>query len=236
LIYLGVNLAGVFWFGPRWCARGGPFEVYSVIASRPSPLRRNRDGPIAVGNPFDHLPSMPVRPGTVVVLAVPLGSTAFDSFSATQEWRTFVDGNSAGSTATATLLRTAGLLVFITVVAGTFCCTGGVDAAERRTLPGQMAHSLIPIVIGHVLAHYLTNLVERGQQTIILLSDPLGRGWNLLGLGNAEVSYVLSLHPSMLATVKAGCVPAGHVAGVVAPHDRALRLLPTGDQLTGQWR
>ena len=73
-------------------ARADPFEVYSVVASRLSPLRRNRDGRIAIGNPFDHLPSLPVRPGTVAVLAVLLGSTAFDSFSATPQWRNFVDG------------------------------------------------------------------------------------------------------------------------------------------------
>ena len=62
-----------------------------MVASRLSPLRRNPDGRIAIGNPFDHLPSMPVRPGTVAVLAVLLGSTAFDSFSAMPQWRNFVD-------------------------------------------------------------------------------------------------------------------------------------------------
>ena len=237
LIYLAVTLAGALWCGDRWCARADPFEVYSVVASRPSPLRRNADGRIAIGNPFDHLPSMPVRPGTVAVLAVLLGSTAFDSFSATPQWRGFVDQHTASEVA-ATLLRTAGLLVFAGVVAVTFWMaartTGGVDARRRRELPGLMAHSLIPIVIGYVFAHYLSYLVERGQQTIILLADPLGRGWNLLGLGDAEVNYVLSLHPSVLATIKVGCVVAGHVAAVIAAHDRALRLLPAGHQLTGQ--
>ena len=63
-----------------------------MVASRLSALRRNRDGRIAIGNPFDHLPSLPVRAGTVAVLAVLLGSTAFDSFSATPQWRGFVDG------------------------------------------------------------------------------------------------------------------------------------------------
>ena len=86
-----------------------------------------------------------------------------------------------------------------------------------------MAHSLIPIVIGYVFAHSLTYLIERGQQTGILL----------LGL-DAEVNYVLSMHTSVLATLKVGCVVAGHVAGVIAAHDRALRLLPAGHQLTGQ--
>ena len=108
LAYVVVTLAGALCCGPRWCARADPFEVYSVVASRLSPLRRNRDGRIAVGNPFDHLPSLPVRPGTVAVLAVLLGSTAFDSFSASPLWRGFVDSHT-DSAAAATLLRTAGL-------------------------------------------------------------------------------------------------------------------------------
>lgn len=226
LIYLAITLAGALWFSDRWFSRADPFEVYSVVASRLSVLRRNRDGRIAVGNPFDHLPSLPVRPGTVTLLAVLLGSTAYDSFSAMPRWRDFVDEH-AGSTVSATVIRTAGLLVFVGVVAGTFWlaarATGGVDRAARRALPGQMAHSLIPIVIGYVFAHYLTYLVERGQQTVILLA----------GL-DADVNYFLSLHPSLLATIKVGCVVAGHIGGVIAAHDRALRLLPAGHQLTGQ--
>jgi hypothetical protein len=227
LVYLAVTLTGALCCGERWCARADPFEVYSMVASRLSALRRNRDGRIVIGNPFDHLPSLPVRAGSVAVLAVLLGSTAFDSFSARPQWRGFVDDHTH-SAATATLLRTAGLLVFAGVVAGTFWLaartTGGVDRQRRRELPGLMAHSLIPIVIGYVFAHYLTYLVERGQQTIFLL----------FGLGDAQVHYVLSMHPSVLASSKVGCVVAGHIAAVVAAHDRALRLLPAGHQLTGQ--
>ena len=190
---------------------------------------------VAIGNPFDHLPSLPVRAGTVAVLAVLLGSTAFDSFSATPQWRGFVDDHT-DSAATATLLRTAGLLVFAAVVAGAFWlaarATGGVNAQRRRELPGLMAHSLIPIVIGYVFAHHLTYLVERGQQTFILR----------FGLGDVQVHYVLSMHPSLLATIKVGCVVTGHIAAVIAAHDSALRFSPAsgrcpqpaGHQLTGQ--
>jgi hypothetical protein len=226
LIYLVVTLAGAFVCGARWCARADPFEVYGIVVSRLAALRRNRDGHIAIGNPFDHLPSLPVRPGIVAVLSVLLGSTAFDSFSARPQWRTFID-ETAGSAVAATLINTVGLLVFAGVVALTFWlaarATGGVDREQRRLLPGQMAHSLIPIVVGYVFAHYLTYLIERGQQTVYLL----------LGM-DADVNYFLSLHPSVLATLKVGFVVAGHVAGVVAAHDRALRLLPQAHQLTGQ--
>lgn len=237
-VYIVVTLTGALVCGDRWFGRADPFEVYSVVASRFSPLRRNAaGGRIEIGNPFDHLPSLPVRPGTVTVLAVLLGSTAFDSFSAMPGWRNVVD-RQTDSAAIATLMRTAGLLVFIAVVVVTFWfaarATGGVDKNTRNRLPGLMAHSLIPIVLGYVFAHYLSYLIERGQQAVIDLADPLGRGWNLFGLGNAEVNYVLSLHPSVLATIKVCCVVGGHVAGVIAAHDRALRILPSGYQLTGQ--
>jgi hypothetical protein len=53
-------------------------------------------------------------------------------------------------------------------------------------------------------------------------------------MNGAQVHYVLSLHPSVLATIKVACVVTGHVGGVIAAHDRALRLLPAGHQITGQ--
>jgi hypothetical protein len=120
-------------------------------------------------------------------------------------------------------------LVFAAVVAITFslaaCATGGVDR-RRLELPGQMAYSLIPIVVGYIFAHYLSYLVERGQETMVRLGDPLGRGWDLFGLSHAQVSYILSSHPSALATIKVACVVGGHIAAVIAAHDRALRILP----------
>jgi len=238
LIYAVVMASGAAVFGQRWFGRADPFEAYSVVASRLSPLRRRQDSRvIVIGNPFDHLPTLPVRPGMVAVLAVLLGSTAFDSFSAMPQWRGVVD-RSTDAFGGATIIRSLGLLGFVVIVGVTFwlaaCATGGVDPVQRRRLPGQLAHSLVPIVLGYVFAHYLSYLIERGQQTVIRLADPLGRGWNLFGLGHAEVNYALSMHPGVLATIKVSCVVAGHMAGVVAAHDAALRLLPRGHQITGQ--
>ena len=228
LVYLGITLAGALVFGTRWPANADPFEVYGVVVSRLSPWRRNEDGRVALANPFDRLPSLPIRPGTVAVLAVLLGSTAFDSFSATPGFRNFADAHGG------VLVRTLTLLLFVAVVGATFTlaarATGGVSAEQRRALPGQLAHSLIPIVVGYVFAHYLTSLVERGQQTVLRLADPFGTGW----LGDVTPYYGLSLHPAVLATLKVGFVVVGHIAGVIAAHDRALALLPKRHQVTGQ--
>ncbi|WP_084022131.1 hypothetical protein [Mycobacterium avium] len=243
LVYTVLMAAGAWLCGQRWLARADPFGVYSMAVSRLSPFRRNpRTGRIVVGNPLDHLPSLPVRPGVVVLLAVLLGSTAFDSFSSSPTWRGFSDRLTrefaAPPALASSVLRTLGLIVFICVVALTFSlaarATGGVDAQQRRALPGQMAHSLIPIVVGYIFAHYLSYLVERGQQAVFALADPFGRGWNPLGLAHLQVAYVLSMHPPVLAAIKVTCVVTGHIVAVIAAHDKALRLLPAGHQLTGQ--
>ncbi len=244
LLYVLVLLGGAWLCGQRWFARVDPFGVYSMAVSRLSPFRRNPEtGRIVIGNPFDHLLSLPIRPGVVTVLAVLLGSTAFDSFSSSVTWRNFADGlakavHDVPVAVSLSALRTIGLLVFVAVVATTFSlaarATGGVDREQRRALPGQMAHSLIPIVVGYIFAHYLSYLVERGQQAVFALADPFGRGWNLLGLVHLHVAYVLSLHPTVLAVIKVSCVVTGHIVAVIAAHDKALRLLPAGHQLTGQ--
>ena len=244
LIYVVVLLGGAWLCGQRWFARVDPFGVYSMVVSRLSPFRRNpATRRIAIGNPFDHLLSLPIRPGVVALLAVLLGSTAFDSFSSSVTWRNFADGLAKAIhvvpvAVSLSALRTIGLLVFAAVVATTFSlaarATGGIDREQRRALPGQMAHSLIPIVVGYIFAHYLSYLVERGQQAVFALADPLGRGWNLLGLAHLHVAYVLSMHPTVLAVIKVSCVVTGHIVAVIAAHDKALRLLPSGHQLTGQ--
>ena len=172
LIYTVVLLGGAWLCGQRWLARADPFGVYSMAVSRLSPFRRSSTGEIVIGNPFDHLPSLPVRPGVVTMLAVLLGSTAFDSYSSSPTWRNLADrlsrlAHGVPVTLSSSVLRTVGLLAFISVVALTFSiaarATGGLDREQRRALPGQLAHSLIPIVVGYIFAHYLSYLVERGQ-------------------------------------------------------------------------
>ncbi len=244
LVYVVVLLAGAWLCGQRWLARADPFGVYSMAVSRLSPFRRNpATGKIVIGNPFDHLPSLPVRPG-VLSRCWPCCLGRRRS-TATRRHRPGAISPigcprrpwCAGG---AVVVSTAnvGLIFFISVVALTFSfaarATGGLDRAQRRTLPGQLAHSLIPIVVGYIFAHYLSYLVERGQQAVFALADPFGRGWNPLGLAHSHVAYVLSLHPGVLAGIKVACVVTGHIVAVIAAHDKALRVLPTGHQLTGQ--
>ncbi|KQV75530.1 hypothetical protein ASC61_11220 [Aeromicrobium sp. Root344] len=224
-VYVVVTIAGGIAFGPRWYDRADPFDVYSAIVAKLSPFVR--DGRWRLHNPLRSLPGVPVDAGLVAVLATLLGSTAYDSFSASSFWQ--------GKTLS-TWQHSLTLLGFCTVVAVLFVAaaraTGGVSAGERRLLPGRLAHSLVPIVVGYIFAHYLTYLVEKGQAVFLALLDPLGRGWH--PLGDHDTAYVLSQHTSTLAALKVTFVVAGHVLAVVAAHDKALALLPKGHRLSGQ--
>lgn len=236
--YLVVTITGAVVYGLPWCERADPFEVYSTLVGRMSPVGGGATpGTYVLRNPLDNLQALEIRAGSVALTATLLGSTAFDSFSAQTGWHRFVD-SIAHSPVVATGVRTAGLAMMIGLVGGTFWLSTravpGITAAARRRLPGQLCLSLVPIIVGYVFAHYLSYLLEKGQAAVMLLLDPFGRGWNPLGLAHCEVNYFLSTHPTLLATVKVLCVLTGHVLGVMVAHDRSLRVLPAKHRLTGQ--
>jgi hypothetical protein len=223
--YVVAMLLGGLAFGERWFDRADPFDVYSAIVARLSPFVQ--DGRPRLHNPLRTVPQVPVAPGLVAVLAVLLGSTAYDSFSASSFWQGRDVSGAQGTAILAGFCLVVGTLFVLAARA-----TGGVSREDRRALPGRLAHSLVPIVVGYVFAHYLTYLVEKGQTAFFALLDPLGRGWT--PLGDPSTSYLLSQHTSTLAALKVTFVVVGHVLAVVAAHDRALVLLPRAHRLSGQ--
>lgn len=233
-IYVAVVVVGGALFGSSWIERADPFEVYSTLVGRLSFFGRREDGTLVLRSPLNNLDGTPAAPGLVGVVAVLFGSTAFDSFKDSSRWLQYTQS----SPMDATLLNTVALLLFCAVVAGTFAAatmtTGIGDGVRRRELPNQFAHSVVPIIVGYIVAHYLSYFVEVGQQTLVLLSDPLARGDDYLGTGGWQVNYWLSSHPTFLSVTKVVAVVVGHVLGVIAAHDRAVKLLPRRHQLTGQ--
>ncbi|WP_330231726.1 hypothetical protein OHA40_04050 [Nocardia sp. NBC_00508] len=237
--YLVVTTIGLIMFGTTWARHADPLEVYSSLLGRLSPFGRRDAGELVLRSPLNNLAGTPARIGGVAVAATLLGSTAFDSFTTFPSWRGLLaDAGSSGSEVPPTVLNTMGLLGFIAVVGFAFRtsarATGGLTEAERRLLPARLAHSLTPIVAGYLVAHYLTFLVEKGQATVLLFADPFERGWNLAGLADRDVAFILSTHPAALGTTKVLAVVIGHILGVAAAHDRCLRLLPQAHRLTGQ--
>jgi hypothetical protein len=170
------------------------------------------------------------------VVCVLLGSTAFDGFSNSTAWFRL----SQDTPLPRTLVATLGLLGFIAAVAATFSAAamlaglaGQFSHAQRRHLPLLFAHTVIPIIVGYLVAHYLSLFVFEGQRALILLSDPLGHGSNWLGTANREVDFTL-LTPTSIAVTQVLAVVLGHIVGVIAAHERAVRLFPRRQALAGQ--
>ncbi|HET9419859.1 MAG TPA: hypothetical protein VFO49_01895 [Nocardioides sp.] len=231
-VYVALMLIGGALFGNTFYERADPFEVFSSLVAKLSPWSM-RDGHLIVRSPLANLDSVEVRPGLVAVTGTLFGSTAYDSFRESTPWVKFVQGSDISGT----VLTNLGLLSFCLAAIGVFALGSvltGVEKVRRWELPNQFAHSIIPIVVGYLVAHYFRYAYEVGQATLIYASDPLGTGRNLFGTGDASVNYGLSYHPTLLANIKVAAVVLGHVLGVVAAHDRAIKLLPRRHQLTGQ--
>jgi hypothetical protein len=233
-VYVAVLLVGSALFGSQWFERADPFEVYSTLVGHLSVFGRREDGTLVLRSPLANLDAVPAGPGLVAVVAVLFGSTAFDSFKDSNVWLRFSQTTSLN----VTWVNTGVLLGFCLVVGLSLVLATTAAApregVRRADLPALFAHSVVPIIVGYMVAHYLTYFVESGQQTLVQLSDPMATGANLLGTADWQVNYWLSTHPTFLAVTKVLAVVTGHVVGVVAAHDRAMKLLPKRHQLTGQ--
>lgn len=232
-IYGAVHLVAALVFGSRWFTAGDGFEVYSTLLGTLAPWGRSDDGRLVVRNPLDGAATFGDAPGVVTLVAVLLGSTAFDSLSGSPAWVRLAQGLDVPQVVPAT----AGLIAMIGLVALTFGgavrLAGRFGRRGRAPSAGELAHTVIPIIAGYLLAHYFAYLVFQGQQAFILLSDPLGTGADLLGTATRGVDYGL-LPPPAVAAIQVIAVVGGHVLGVVAAHDRAVALFPRRHALSGQ--
>ena len=225
--YTAITLAAQGVFGVEtWTRRGEAFAVYFDLFSRISPFER-RDGVVGVRPPLGGLPRLDVVPGTVALVLVMIGTVTFDGISLGQLWDDLT-GDAAFEAPE--LVATLGLIGGVALVssfyalgvAGAHTVGGGLSAARLRR---AFVHSLVPIALVYVAAHYLTFLVFEGQGIAYLASDPLGEGWNLFGTAGATIDYG-ALSQNQAWYLQVGFVVVGHVAALTLAHDRALALYP----------
>ncbi|WP_406325564.1 hypothetical protein OG784_09340 [Streptomyces sp. NBC_01617] len=218
-----VHLTGAARHGARWFDHADAFEVYSGLLARMSPLgRRPADRRLVLRSPFNGLDAVPQTPGLVATVCVMLGSTAYDGFSDAPSWITTVQTSPLGRTTAATL----GLFAAVAVVATLYALCAGA----ARLISGQLshpltafAHSLVPIALGYLVAHYFTLFVTEGPHTVMVA----------LGTDNPAPPEP-PLAPGGIATLQVAAIVIGHVLGVVAAHDRSVRLFPPARAVAGQ--
>ena len=84
------------------------------------------------------------------------------------------------------------------------------------------------------MAHYLTYLVEVGQQTLIQASDPLVQRQQLFGTADWSVNYWLSYHPTAWRRPRCSRSCSGTCSAWSRPTTARSTLLPERHRMTGQ--
>jgi hypothetical protein len=234
VVYTVYTLAMQALFGTEtWTRRGEAFAVYFNLFSRLS-VWETRDREVGLRPPLAGLPRLDTPPGTVLFVVVMIGTVTFDGFSQGQIWKDFsvdlagaLDGI-VGIDAAPKVVGTLGLLAGVAAIGGFYRL--GIDGArsiggdlEAPELRRAFVHSLVPIAMVYVVAHYLTFLLFEGQATFYLASDPFGEGWDLFGTADRAIDYTY-LSQNGTWYVQVAVVVIGHVAALTLAHDRALAL------------
>ena len=233
LAYAAVQLVGMTVYGIEpWTRHADAFSVYFGLFARLSPLRWER-GTLFARPPLSGVPGLDMVPGTVALLCVMIGTTSFDGFSQGRAWTSIAPDLQArfldlGLTQEQGLeaAYTVGLVSAVLIV-GILYRLGiagmrSVDRSHSATeLAGRFAHTLLPIALAYVVAHYFSLLAYQGQATAYLASDPLGDGSDIFGTASKTIDYTV-LSANGVWYVQVGALLLGHVSGLVLAHDRAL--------------
>jgi hypothetical protein len=234
LLYSGYTLAMMALFGTeQWCRTGEVFSVYFGMFARLGCFAA-QDGRLVARRPLAAATSWATVPGSLAVVVASIATTSFDgaqegafkgAMESTFEW--LVDGGS-GLTAALRLTDTlfialcfAGVgLVYLIGVRGMASVPGAPPFAKLRA---GFAHTLIPIALAYLVAHYFSLFVFQEQaQFTYLLSDPLGTGTtDLFGTASSGIDFQL-LSANAIWYVQVGALVVGHVIGLTLAHDRAV--------------
>jgi hypothetical protein len=234
--YAAVQLVAMSLYGiETWTDRGDAFGVYFRLFGLMAPLRWE-NGRIWRRAPFVGAVALELEPGTIALLAVMIGSTSFDGFSNGTVWISlfphlydlFTSLGVSNPNAATECAYTLGLLCAVAIIGGLYrlgtlgmrSIDAGYDAGD---LARRFAHTLLPISIAYVVAHYFSLLAFSGQSMIYLVSDPLGNGANLFGTANFQPNLAI-VTGNAVWYVQVGALIIGHVGGLTLAHDRALTL------------
>jgi hypothetical protein len=234
LAYFAVQLVGMSLYGVEpWTRRADAFGVWFSLLARLAPIGRRADGRLVLRPPVVGAASLVAVAGTAAMLISAIGTTGFDG---AKEGPLFNDLAGTLQDFFVSLGTTKGFGLELAFVIGLFLAIGLIGAVwlggmegmprtklglDRTGLSRQFAHTLIPIAAGYLVAHYFSLLAYNGQDLWRLASDPLGNGHDYFGGAQSSIDYAV-VSATAIWYVQVAALVAGHIAGLVLAHDRAL--------------
>ncbi|MGH2984264.1 MAG: fenitrothion hydrolase, partial [Solirubrobacterales bacterium] len=233
IVYSAITFVCMALFGvEEWIERGEAFSAYFGMFSRLS-VFEVRDGRLGRRRFLTGAPSWQDLPGSAALVLASIGVTSFDgaqegalksainsTFNHIHDigFATIATFRITNSLWLAIVLAGVGLLYWLGI-RGMHTVSGSPRARE---LARSFAHTLIPIALAYLVAHYFSAFVYQEQaQFTYILSDPLGHGSDLFGTAGGGIDYGL-ISSNAIWYVQVGALVAGHVTALTLAHDRAL--------------
>ena len=236
LVYVAVQFVGMSLYGiETWNRYGDAFGVFFGLFARISPLHWTRAGlhrPQAAQRPDDARPGAghgraAVRDHRHDVVRRLLGRAGVGRHRAEADRPLPQHRLRPGDGARARVHGRARSAPCSSSAA----CTGSASMGMHTVTPQdtsttelarRFVHTLVPIGLAYVVAHYFSALGDNGQRMAYLVSDPLGTGANYFGTNDATVNYSW-ISANAIWYVQVAALVIGHIAGLVLAHERALK-------------
>jgi hypothetical protein len=215
LSYSGAAVLGGLRWGRTWLHEGEGFAGLSRAVGHL--VHRRGDGP---------------APGLLALVAVWIGATAFHGVANTTWW-VDVEGATSGWTRTGVntlglVWLTGGAAVVVLFAVRLLVRRDAPDATDRPWPRGApvavLGLALVPLALAWFVAYELTFTVLEGQNFLILLSDPVGRGWDLFHTMHLTIDYRVATG-GWVRWAQEVLLLTGHLTAVVLAHDAALRVV-----------
>ncbi len=233
VIYSVITFVCMGLFGvEEWISRGEAFNAYFGMFARLGPLETRGDR-VGTRRFLSGAPQWAAIPGSAALVLTSIGVTSFDGaqegvWSGTIRW-TFERASDLGLSLSDSfrVANTIWLLITLAGMAGLYWLGIKGMHSVRGSPPTfrlgrSFAHTLIPIALAYLVAHYFSAFLYQEQaQFTYILSDPLGHGSNLFGTAGGGINYGI-VGSNTVWYVQVAALVIGHVLGLTLAHDRAL--------------
>jgi hypothetical protein len=233
VIYTGITLVCMALFGvEEWVSRGETFNAYFGMFARLGPFEV-REGRLGLRKFLTGAPQWAAVPGAAALVLASIAVTSFDGaqegvLSGAIRW-TFERCSDIGFSLPNSF-RVANTIWMLIVFAGVYLLYWlGVKGMHTvrgspptRDLARSFAHTLIPIALAYLVAHYFSAFLYQEQaQFTYILSDALGHGSDLFGTAGGGINYGI-VSSNTVWYVQVSALVIGHVVALTLAHDRAL--------------
>jgi len=234
LAWSALTLTGMVCFGREaWQRNADVFAIYFATLGRFAPIGPGTDARSVVLRPPGRglIASGAVSTAMVGFVIAMLSTVLFDGLLGGQVWwlaqRAFTRWipnlvDDSGYWVGTLGLIAVWLLFFAAYLLACLVTARLVRDPPVTAIARLFALTLVPIAVAYNIAHNLSSLLVQGQLLVSLLSDPLGRGWDLFGTA-AFYPDIGIIDARLTWYVAIVAIVTGHVISIGLAHRVALR-------------